>query len=141
VLGREDAVDKRFDDLLPLAFRDQRVRERGLARAHEGADPQAALGECDQRQGADELVPTEGDLDRQSVALAVMTPPLDHPTVEEERAGPRHRPDERVPRAGESDQPILGVDRLEPQRSLLPGRLENGRLFGDASGHEWVITH
>src|SRR3954451_2351635 len=141
VLGREDAVDERLDDLLPLGFRDQRVREHGLARADEVPDPQAVQGERDQRQGADEPVSTESDLDGEAAALAVMAPPLDEPTVQEERAGPRHRPDEGVPRAGERDQPVLGIDRLEPQRSLLPGRLENGRLFGDASGHEWVITH
>ena len=41
VLGGEDAVGERFDELLPFAFRDERVREHGLARADEGADPQA----------------------------------------------------------------------------------------------------
>ena len=141
VLGGEDAVDERVDDVLPFAFRDERVREHGLARADEGADAQAVAGERDQRQGADELVPAEGDLDGEAAALAVMAPPLDQPAVQEERAGPGRRPDEGVPRAGESDQPTLGVDRLEPERSLLPGRLDNGRLFEDASGHEWVITH
>ena len=81
VLGREDTVDERFHYLLPLAFGDQRVRKRGLARADKGSDSQAAPGERDQRQGADELVPTEGNLDRQPVALAVMAPPLDQPAV------------------------------------------------------------
>ena len=49
MLGREDTVDERLDDFLPLPFGDQRVRERGLARSDEGADPQAAPGERDQR--------------------------------------------------------------------------------------------
>lgn len=141
VLGGEDAVDQRFDDLLPFAFRDERVREHGLARADEGADAQAVPRERDQRQGADELVPAEGNLDGEAAALAVMTPPLDQPAVQEERAGPGHCPDEGVPRAAESDQPVHGVDRLEPERRLLLWRLDNGRLFEDASGHEWVITH
>ena len=85
VLGREDAVDERLDDLLPLAFGDQRVRERGLARADECADAQAVPRERDQRQGADELITAEGDLDGQAIALAVMAPPLDQPAVQQER--------------------------------------------------------
>ena len=48
MLGRADAVDERLDDLLPLALRDQCVRERGLARPDEGPNPQAVSGERDQ---------------------------------------------------------------------------------------------
>jgi hypothetical protein len=50
-----------------------------------------------QGQGAGEPVPLAGHVHGETAAIRVVPPPLEQPAVQQERARPAHREDERVP--------------------------------------------
>src|SRR4029453_30904 len=77
----------------------------------EDVEPVPALNA--ERQGADELVASVGDVNGQLAIHVVMPPPREQPRVQEVRARAPHRPHEVVPGVAEIGKRGLVRDRLE----------------------------
>ncbi len=104
VIRRRQSLGQQPGHRLVGIARQQDIREHRLPAAHEAHDPDSCLDRDHQRECAHKSPVLPHDMHCERPAVAVVTPPLAEPGVEEERAGSLHPRDEVVP---------LPLERLE----------------------------
>ena len=102
-------------------IREQDVGQRRVVAADELDQPQPERALDVERQPADQLAATPGNVHGQ-LSVAVEPPPLGQPGVQHERAGAGHRPDHGIPLAADRLEILDPPERADGQSGSLPGR-------------------